>query len=85
MRLALRHAAMWLILGAVLPALLCGCGGHKQMLSVVSAGSGGVYYPLGGGLANLLTGHLPGYQVTSEVTGGSVDNLKRRGADAETA
>jgi TRAP transporter TAXI family solute receptor len=80
MRLALRHAAMWLILGAVPPALLCGCGEHKQMLSVVSGGTGGVYYPLGGGLANLLTGHLPGYQVTSEVTGGSVDNLKLTGS-----
>lgn len=50
------------------------------MLSIGSGGTGGVYYPLGGGFANLLSTQLPGYQVTSEVTGGSVDNLKLVGS-----
>ena len=50
------------------------------MLSIGSGGTGGVYYPLGGGFANLLSAKLPGYQVTSEVTGGSVDNLKLVGS-----
>jgi TRAP transporter TAXI family solute receptor len=49
-------------------------------LSIVTGGTGGVYYPLGGGLANLLTKHVPGYAATAEVTGGSVDNLKLIGA-----
>ncbi|MGQ0662748.1 MAG: TAXI family TRAP transporter solute-binding subunit [Pseudomonadota bacterium] len=49
---------------------------EKRTLSIVTGGTGGVYYPLGGGLANLLTKHVPGYQATAEVTGGSVDNLK---------
>ncbi|MFM9966873.1 MAG: TAXI family TRAP transporter solute-binding subunit, partial [Burkholderiales bacterium] len=39
-------------------------------------GTGGVYYPLGGGLANLLSKFVPGMQATAEVTGGSVDNLR---------
>lgn len=51
------------------------------MLSIATGGTGGVYYPLGGGLANTLTQNLPGYQVTSEVTGGSIDNLKLVGSD----
>ena len=51
-----------------------------QQLSVVTGGTGGVYYPMGGGLANILTKTLPGVQATAEVTGGSVDNLKAIGA-----
>ena len=53
---------------------------QERRLSVVTGGTGGVYYPLGGGLANLLTRHVPGWQVTAEVTGGSVDNLRLVGA-----
>jgi TRAP transporter TAXI family solute receptor len=53
---------------------------QQQNLSIVTGGTGGVYYPLGGGLANLLTKYVPGWQATAEVTGGSVDNLKLIGA-----
>jgi len=53
---------------------------QKQNLTITTGGTGGVYYPLGGGLAALLTKYVPGWQVTSEVTGGSVDNLKLIGA-----
>lgn len=53
---------------------------QSQNLSIVTGGTGGVYYPLGGGLANLLTKYVPGWQATAEVTGGSVDNLKLIGA-----
>lgn len=35
------------------------------MLSIGSGGTGGVYYPLGGWFANLLSAQLSGYQVTS--------------------
>ena len=48
----------------------------KKTLSIVTGGTGGVYYPLGGGLANVLSKSVPGWQATAEVTGGSVDNLK---------
>ena len=49
---------------------------EKYSLSIGTGGTGGVYYPLGGGLANILSKTVPGMQVTAEVTGGSVDNLK---------
>jgi len=49
---------------------------EKYSLSIATGGTGGVYYPLGGGLANLLSKYVPGMQATAEVTGGSVDNLK---------
>ncbi len=53
---------------------------QKATISIGTGGTGGVYYPLGGGLANVLTKSIPGLQATAEVTGGSVDNLKLIGA-----
>jgi uncharacterized protein len=52
---------------------------QTQMLSIATGNASGVYYPLGGGLAQLLTKYA-GFQATAEVTGGSVDNLKLVGA-----
>ena len=49
---------------------------QKIELSIATGGTGGVYYPLGGGLANVLSKNVPGMAATAEVTGGSVDNLK---------
>src|SRR5262245_33836436 len=49
-------------------------------ISITTGGTGGVYYPLGGGMAALLTKYIPGMQATAEVTGGSVDNLRLLGA-----
>ena len=45
-------------------------------LSIATGGTGGVYYPLGGGMANVLSKTVPGMTATAEVTGGSVDNLR---------
>jgi TRAP transporter TAXI family solute receptor len=47
-----------------------------QRISITTGGTGGVYYPLGGGMANILSKYIPGLSATAEVTGGSVDNLK---------
>lgn len=74
-----------LMFGAALAGLLIAsvagtAQAQSKNLSIVTGGTGGVYYPLGGGLANLLTKHVPGWQATAEVTGGSVDNLKLVGA-----
>lgn len=55
----------------------CGAPGPEvRFLSIATGGTGGVYYPYGGALARLLTQKLPNTQVTAEVTGASVDNLK---------
>ncbi|MFO0988429.1 MAG: TAXI family TRAP transporter solute-binding subunit [Alphaproteobacteria bacterium] len=53
---------------------------EKRSFSITTGGTGGVYYPLGGGLANLLAKYVPGWSASAEVTGGSVDNLKLLGA-----
>jgi TRAP transporter TAXI family solute receptor len=62
---------------AVVASLLAGATlAQQRTIAIGTGGTGGVYYPLGGGLANILSKYLPGYQATAEVTGGSVDNLK---------
>jgi len=60
--------------------LVASLGVHAQNLSIATGGTGGVYYPLGGGMAAVLSKHVPGMQATAEVTGGSVDNLKLIGS-----
>ncbi len=45
-------------------------------LSMGTGGTGGVFYIMGGGIANILTKYMPNTEVTVEVTGGSVDNCK---------
>ena len=47
-----------------------------QNISIGTGGTGGVYYPLGGGIAAALSKYVPGMQATAEVTGGSVANLQ---------
>ncbi|MDO9284318.1 MAG: TAXI family TRAP transporter solute-binding subunit [Aquabacterium sp.] len=64
-----------LLAGLVL-SLAAPLGALAQNLSIATGGTGGVYYPMGGGIAAVLSKHVPGLQATAEVTGGSVDNLK---------
>jgi TRAP transporter TAXI family solute receptor len=49
---------------------------QAQNISIATGGTGGVYYPMGGGLAALLSKKVPGMQATAEVTGGSVANMQ---------
>ena len=57
-------------------AVLASAATQAQNISIATGGTGGVYYPLGGGFAAALSKHVPGMQATAEVTGGSVANLK---------
>jgi uncharacterized protein len=50
--------------------------GAKQRLTVATGGTGGVWYPYGGGVAQLITGYVPGVEATAEVTAASIDNMK---------
>ncbi|MDB5798751.1 MAG: putative periplasmic component [Paucimonas sp.] len=61
---------------ALLVGLGIGSAAFAQNISVATGGTGGVYYPMGGGMAAVLSKFVPGMQATAEVTGGSVDNLK---------
>ncbi len=49
-------------------------------MAIATGTTGGVYYPLGGALANYLSRGIPGMSATVEVTGGSVANFQLLGA-----
>jgi TRAP transporter TAXI family solute receptor len=47
-----------------------------KRLSIATGGTGGVFYPYGGGIAKVISENIPGVEATAEVTAASVDNLK---------
>jgi len=51
-----------------------------QQIAIATGTTGGVYYPLGGALANYLTRGIPGVSATAEVTAGSTANFQLLGA-----
>jgi len=58
-------------------AACSGDGTQVRFMSIGTGGTGGIYYPLGGALASLLSANDPDRQYTAEVTGGSVENIAR--------
>jgi TRAP transporter TAXI family solute receptor len=44
-------------------------------INILTAGTGGVFYPLGGALSNILAAKVPGTKPSVQATKGSVDNL----------
>src|SRR2546430_10556985 len=66
---------------AALAGAALGQGADQGLnIAIATGGTGGVYYPLGGGMANVLSKYVPGVQASARVTGGSVDNLKLIGS-----
>ncbi len=57
-----------------------GAEGGTGRLSIATGGTGGVYFPLGGGLADLITENIEGYTATAEETNASVDNMNLIGS-----
>jgi TRAP transporter TAXI family solute receptor len=86
-----RHRLL-LAVGVATSLLLTACGGggsdsgdgggdaaaeeRNENLTFATGGTGGVYYPYGGGIANVISAELPGVVVTVQETNASVDNMK---------
>ncbi|MBI4194651.1 MAG: TAXI family TRAP transporter solute-binding subunit [Betaproteobacteria bacterium] len=66
----------YLIGGVIALGFAITAHGQQVNLSIATGGTGGVWYPMGGAMANVLSKHMPNTAVTAEVTGGSVDNVK---------
>jgi TRAP transporter TAXI family solute receptor len=67
------------ILGIIIIFILCVSPAWAQKtirLSIATGGTGGVYYPLGGGMANVISKYIPYTEATAEVTTASVDNCR---------
>jgi TRAP transporter TAXI family solute receptor len=61
---------VWFFFGATQTAA------KEQFISVATGGTGGVYYPYGGGLAEIWTRYVSGVKAVAEVTGASVENIR---------
>ncbi len=73
-----------MLLGTAAAALVAPASLRAQQatqLAIATGTTGGVYYPLGGALANILSRTIPGLSATVEVTGGSVGNLQLLGTN----
>ena len=51
-------------------------GERSQLFTVATGSPGGVYYPLGGAMAEVISRNLEGVRCDSESTGGSVENVR---------
>ena len=47
-----------------------------QKISIATGGTGGVYYPYGGGMAEIINKYVPETEAVAEVTGASVENVR---------
>ncbi len=56
-------------------SLLFGLAFAQMDLSIATGGTGGVYYPVGGGYAQVIDQFVPGYTASVEVTNASVENV----------
>ena len=49
---------------------------RTQFISIGTGGTGGIYYPYGGGVAEIWTKYVKDVRAVAEVTGASVENVK---------
>ncbi|MBB5872895.1 TRAP transporter TAXI family solute receptor [Allocatelliglobosispora scoriae] len=74
-----------LLLGAVATAALGGCGTdpsqgdawHRGQITVGTGPTNDVFNQIGGGYADVITRHLPGYEAVAVPTNGAAENLQR--------
>ncbi|MFP3911043.1 MAG: TAXI family TRAP transporter solute-binding subunit [Desulfobacteraceae bacterium] len=73
----MKKASMLLTICAALALIIAGPVSAKTIfLGIGTGGTGGVYYPYGGGVAEIWTKHVPNVRAVAEVTGASVENVK---------
>ena len=73
-----QHPHIWsLILLTVLVVVLATPAMAKTtFVSIGTGGTGGIYYPYGGGVAEIWSKYVPNVKAVAEVTGASVENVK---------
>jgi len=64
----------------LLAASLCFAAGadaqQKMSFSIVTGGTGGVWYPLGGAIGGIIGKYVPATEATAEATTAAIDNMK---------
>lgn len=72
----MKQFARAMFAAAVLIASTAATAQDKVTISIATGPTTGVYYPMGGGIANVLSKYVPGYAANAETTAGSVANLQ---------
>jgi TRAP transporter TAXI family solute receptor len=75
----MNHRVWQIIPALVLAALLLpgvALAGERLSFSIVTGGTGGVWYPLGGAMGGVIAKNVPNTDATSEATTAAIDNLK---------
>ena len=73
----MKKVSMLLAICAALALIIAGPVSAKTIfLGIGTGGTGGIYYPYGGGVAEIWTKHVPNVRAVAEVTGASVENVK---------
>ena len=57
-------------------ALTVPVAAKTTFIGIGTGGTGGIYYPYGGGVAEIWSKYVPGVKAVAEVTGASVENVK---------
>ena len=75
-----RASRTFVIAALAVPALLLtacspAAGAGTTALSIAAGGTGGVYYPFGGGIASMIGADIEGVDATVQATNASVDNM----------
>lgn len=71
-----RSLSVLLVLVLVIGMAAATAHAQTRFLSLSTGGPGGVYFPLGGAMADLLSRHMPDIIVTAEATAASVENSR---------
>jgi TRAP transporter TAXI family solute receptor len=73
-----RFSHRLLILAVLLVIVLSAApvSAKTEFISIGTGGTGGIYYPYGGGVAEIWSKYVPGVKAVAEVTGASVENVK---------
>lgn len=71
-----RSLSVLLVAALVVAMFAAVAGAQTRFLSLSTGGPGGVYFPLGGAMADLLSRQMPGVIVTAESTAASVENSR---------
>lgn len=73
----MKRSSLIVIFSIILTLILAGpLAAKTTFISIGTGGTGGIYYPYGGGVAEIWSKYAPGIKAVAEVTGASVENVK---------
>jgi len=71
----MKKLTVFVMVSVMLVAVFAGSACAKTFVSLATGGTGGTYYPVGGGIADIVSKYVPEVQMTSETGNASQANL----------